>query len=152
MNLVEAIKPSLVQFDFDVKSKEDTIKKVIDLMKESDLLSDADRYLKDVYKRESESTTGIGMGIAIPHAKSEGVKETCFSLIKLKDPIEWESLDEKPVNYVIMLAVPSGANDEYLRILSTLATNLMDDDFRESLITSETIEDVYETFKNTEVV
>lgn len=152
MNLVEAIKPSLVQFDFEVQSKEDTIKKVINLMKNSDLLVDADMYLKDVYEREAESTTGIGMGIAIPHAKSKGVKETCFSLIKLKKPVEWESLDEKPVNYVIMLAVPLGANDEYLKILSTLATNLMDDGFREGLMTSETIEDIYETFKNKEVV
>lgn len=150
MKLSESIKPELIHFDFSSHSKKETIEKVAYMIERNGFLTDFQQYKADVFAREELSTTGIGMSIAIPHAKSAGVKETCFTLVKLNQGIEWESLDDQPVNYVIMLAVPENANTEFLKLLSELSTNLMDDDFRTRLLSSTTKKGIVDLFREKE--
>lgn len=150
LKLSESIKPDLIHFDFEGYDKNSTIESVAHLIEKSGYLKDYQQYKKDVLARESLSTTGIGMSIAIPHAKSSGVKETCFTLVKLNREVEWESLDDKPVKYVIMLAVPEDANTEFLKLLSQLSTNLMDDDFRDRLLAAENKEAIVKLFQDKE--
>lgn len=148
MSLAEVLKrtPNLIQFDFEGKTKETVIASVIEVLNNEGLLNDKHKYMEDVFKREEECSTGIGMEIAIPHARSIGVNSACFTIIKLKDPVEWESLDGNPVNIVIMLAVPEDETAEFLKLLSALSYNLMDDDFRNSIINATSRDEIIQLF------
>lgn len=119
--------------DLDVSETEKftTIKHLAKLMKER--LVDVDKYVEDVKARELISTTGIGDGVAIPHAKSAWVKVPTVVVGKSMKGIEWESLDDEAVNMVFLIAVPEGEGNEHLKILQVLAVSLMDDDFKEEL-------------------
>ncbi|MEO1770232.1 PTS sugar transporter subunit IIA [Candidatus Enterococcus ferrettii] len=150
MKLSKAINPHLIQFNLGGREKRDVIERVVQLLAENDVLINADKYLEDVLAREAQSTTGIGMGIAIPHAKSEGVKETCFTLVRLENEVEWESLDDQPVRYVIMLAVPESAKKDFLKLLSQLSTLLMEEDFREGLLVAQTTHEIVDLFEKEE--
>ncbi|MCI5900270.1 MAG: PTS sugar transporter subunit IIA [Lachnospiraceae bacterium] len=127
------IDEKLVSFGFDAASKDDVFEGLGKMMYDAGKVTDLNQYIKGLYAREAEFPTGMGNGIAIPHCKSDCVKEAAFTLVKLKNPVEWGSLDELPVDYVIMLAAPNTSDNVHLKMLSKLAANLMDDDFRESL-------------------
>lgn len=146
MDLSKMVDERLVKFDFNVNSKEDAIAKVATLMAEANRVSDLDKYIEGVFEREEEFSTGIGMGVAIPHCKSDVVSEAAFTLVKLRNEIEWGSLDDKPVSYIIMLAAPNSADNVHLKMLSQLATNLMDDDFRKGLLEATSIEEIKKVF------
>ena len=133
MQLADMVDDKLVAFNLDAKDKEDAIQKICKMMYDAGKVTDLDAYVTGVKNRELEFETGMGNGIAIPHCKNDCVKDAAFSLVKLKTPIEWGSLDGEPVDYVIMLAAPNSSDNVHLSMLSELAVNLMDDDFRDSL-------------------
>ena len=146
VNLVEMIDERLIQFHLNVKDKEDAIKQVGNLMYQAGKVSDANEYIKGVFEREKEFATGIGFGIAIPHCQADCVKSAAFTLVKLDQAIEWGSLDNQPVNYIIMLAAPNSADNVHLKMLSTLAMNLMDEDFRSGLLNASSVEEIKQIF------
>lgn len=142
MNLLDLLTEETIAFDFEVSTKREAIQKIAELLESAGKIENLQEYAKDVFFRENECTTGIGFGIAIPHARSSGVRETAITFVKLSDPIDWESLDGEPVETIIMLAVPEGENSEFLELLSKLSYNLMDDEFREKLLNSQSKEEV----------
>lgn len=146
MNLVDMIDENLIDFHLDVKDKEDAIRKIGSMMFHAHKVTDATQYIEGVLEREKEFATGIGYGIAIPHCQEECVKEAAFTLVKLNKAIEWGSLDDQPVNYIIMLAAPKSADNIHLKMLSTLAMNLMDEDFRSGLLKASSVEDIKKIF------
>lgn len=121
-----------VDLDLNTSDKFETIGHLANLA--ADRLVDVDKYIEDVKKREAISTTGIGEGVAIPHAKSEFVKVPTVIVGKSEKGIDWESLDDEPANIVFLIAVPNCEGDAHLKILQTLAISLMDDDFKEELL------------------
>lgn len=146
LNLGTLIDEKVIRFEFPGNDKNEIIKDIAALMYEAGKVSDKDKYTEGVFEREKECTTGIGKGVAIPHCKSAAVKEASFALIKLKNSVEWNSLDGQPVDYVIMLAAPDNGEDEHLKMLSQLARNLMDDDFVETLTHAATVEEIKKLF------
>lgn len=149
MDLNEMVDERLVRFDFAGTTKDEVLHNVARLLYEAHKVGDYDEYVKGLYKREKEFVTGIGGGIAIPHCKADCVKKAAFTLVKLKNSIDWGALDDQPVNYVIMLSAPDSpdADNEHLKILSKLSCKLMDDDFREGLMNAKTIEDIHTLMK-----
>lgn len=147
IDLTPMIDERLIFFGLDVNDKNDAIHKIGQMMFDANKVTNKDTYLKAVYDRENEVSTGIGMGIAIPHCQNEVVKEGAFSLVRLSHPIEWGSLDNQPVDYVIMLAAPKNGDNMHLKMLSTLAMNLMDDTFRKGLLEASSVEDIKKVFK-----
>lgn len=145
MDLSKMIDERLIRFDFDAASKDDAIHKIAALFYEAGKVTDKEQYTQGVLEREREFATGIGMQVAIPHCKNKVVKEASFSMIKLKHGIDWDAFDGKPVTFIIMLAAPDDSNNIHLTMLSSLARNLMDDDFRDGLLKSESIEDIKKT-------
>ena len=99
------------------------------------------QYLKDVQAREASGTTGLGDGIATPHAKSAGVKAPGLAAMTIPEGIDFESMDGNPARLFFAIAAPDGGNDEHLMILSKLATMVMDPDFKEALIKATTKEE-----------
>lgn len=148
MQMADMIDRKLVAFDLEAKNKEDAIQKVCRMMYEAGKVTDYEAYMAGVKNREKEFETGMGNGIAIPHCKNDCVKEAAFSLVKLKEPIEWGSLDGEPVDYVIMLAAPNSSDNVHLSMLSKLAASLMDDDFRDSLKDAADVDQIINIFKS----
>ena len=146
MNLQSMIDERLVAFDLCVSDKEDAIDKVVKMLYDAQKITDLEVFKKGVLEREEEFSTGVGNSIAIPHCMSEVVQEGAFTLVRLMNEIEWGSLDDLPVKYIIMLAAPKDGNTIHLKMLSTLAMKLMDDDFRIALLQSSTIEEIKTIF------
>ena len=147
MNLCTMIDEHLVKFNYPAASKHIIIQNAAELMYESGIINNKTQYINAVLDREKECTTGIGMGIAIPHCKDDSVNQAGFALIKLENPIKWGSLDDQPVDYVIMLAAPNTSENVHLKMLSSLAASLMDDDFRDQLKAANSIEEVKQAFQ-----
>lgn len=118
-------------------NKKDIIEKMTVLMEASGNLTDRKQYLKGVLKREAEGTTGIGEGVAIPHAKNAAVKKAGLAAMVLKQTVDFDSLDGEPVKLIFMIAAPDNGENEHLEALSRLSTMLMDDEFRNQLIQAE---------------
>mgnify|MGYP001090889453 CR=1 FL=1 len=148
MEMAEMIDQRLISLNLDVTNKEDAIQKICRMMYDAGKVSDYDQYLNGVKNRETEFATGMGNGIAIPHCKNDCVKEAAFTLVKLKNPVDWGSLDDEPVDYVIMLAAPESSDNVHLKMLSELAVSLMDDNFRESLKDAADVEQIINIFKS----
>lgn len=151
MNIAEMVDEKLISFGFDAKNKDDVLRGIGRMMYDAGKVEDLNQYIDGLYEREAEFSTGIGNGIAIPHCKSDCVREAAFTLVKLNNPVEWETLDGRPVDYVIMLAAPNTSDNVHLKMLSRLAAKLMDDDFREGLKNAASMEEIKELFlKNQE--
>ncbi|VYT95038.1 PTS mannose transporter subunit IIAB [Clostridium tertium] len=143
MNIRELININMIELNLEAKDKNEVIEKLACILEEQGKLKDKDLYIKDVLDREKESTTGVGRLVAIPHGKSDGVKETSIVFARIKEGIDWDSLDGQPVNIVFLLAVQKkDASDTHLRILSKIAMNLMEDDFIEGLLSANKEEEI----------
>lgn len=90
---------------------------------------DADAIVADYKQREKEASTGFGGGIAIPHSKTDDVKEPTVLFVRLANPVEWHAIDDEPVTTVISILVPFGANSEHLKLLSSLSRKLVHPEF-----------------------
>lgn len=104
-------------------------------------LNDQDVYKQGIYAREELSTTGIGEGIAIPHAQSEAVNAPGLAAMVVKDGVDYQSLDNQPAKLFFMIAVPKTGGNEHLQILAMLSKMLMDTDFKDSLINAQSVEE-----------
>lgn len=140
MRITDLLKLNGISLDANPANKEAAIKTLVDLMDQTGNLSDKDTYLKAVLAREASGTTGLGDGIATPHAKSSAVKNAGLSAMVIKDGIEFESLDGQPARLFFMIAAPDSADNLHIEVLSRLATLIMDPDFKEALISAPTKE------------
>ncbi|MCD8809033.1 fructose-specific PTS transporter subunit EIIC [Mammaliicoccus sciuri] len=128
-------------------SRDDAIDKLIHNLKHHNFIDDEEVLKEAVLKRESESTTAIGMNVAIPHAKSNVVKQPVVAVLNNKHGVEWESLDETQPKIIFLIAVPNDSSDTHLKLLQRLSRTLMDDQTREKLINAESTEAIYHILK-----
>ena len=141
MRVTELLKSASIDLGAHVKDKQDAISHLADLMEKGGNLKDKAQYLKDVLAREASGTTGLGDGIATPHAKSAGVKAPGLAAMTIPEGIEFESMDGNPARLFFAIAAPDTGADEHLMILSKLATMIMDPDFKEALIAAKSKEE-----------
>lgn len=118
------------------------------LAKSQDRVKSADQLVEDYEARKKESTTGFGNGIAIPHAKSNNVRTATILVGRCEKNIEWNSLDEKPVNNIISLLVPMNEGNVHLQLLAKLSRQLVHKDFIRVLKTG-SVDEVFELINNT---
>lgn len=137
---MELLNENLIVIDANYSSRDDVLNAICDLLIAEDRLLDKQLYLKDVYEREEAVPTSLGFSFAIPHAKSDGVKIASLVFIKLKNEINWTETDK--VKFVFGIAVPHAqAGVEHLKILSKLARQMMNEDFRNGLNHAKTKQD-----------
>ena len=141
MRITDLLKSASLALNTKPTSKTNAIEMLADLMDKSGNLSDKNQYLKDVMIREKEGTTGLGEGIATPHAKSIGVRAAGLAAMTVPGGLEFESLDGKPARLFFMIAAPASANDTHLELLQQLSMMIMDPDFKEALIAAKTKEE-----------
>ena len=139
MRITDLLKKESIELNSPVSTKQGAIDKLIDLQAKAGNISDKNAYKKDILAREQMSSTAVGDGIAIPHAKSESVRQPGLAAITAPNGVDYESMDGKPSNILFMIAAPNDG-DLHLEVLSRLMTILMDEEFRRNLLAADTKE------------
>ncbi|PER74017.1 PTS fructose transporter subunit IIABC [Priestia megaterium] len=150
MRITELLKKDTIILDLKSTSKADVIDELVGKLHEAGRLSDRAGYKEAILNRESQSTTGIGEGIAIPHAKTSSVKTPAIAFGRSTEGIDYESLDGQPAHLFFMIAASEGANNAHLETLSRLSTLLMDESFRKTLLTASSIDEVIKAIDDKE--
>ena len=140
MKITDLLKPQSILLNASPTNKADAIYTLGDLMDKGGNLSDKAEYLKAVFAREESGSTGLGDGIATPHAKSVGVKEAGLAAMVVPNGVDFEALDGQPSRLFFMIAAPEGAADTHVEVLSKLATMVIDPDFKNALIQAATVD------------
>ncbi len=140
MQITDLLKPQSVLLNADPVTKADAIYTLGELMEKGGNLIDKGEYLAAVFAREESGSTGLGDGIATPHAKSVGVKEAGLAAMVVPHGVDFEALDGQPSRLFFMIAAPEGAADTHVEVLSQLAMMVIDADFKEALIAAPTVE------------
>ena len=142
MNITELLNVNLIKLELSSKNKKDVIKEMVGILDDNGKLLDSNKYMQAVIDRESEFSTGIGMGIAIPHGKSSGVKEAALVFGRSVDGIYYESMDDEPAHIFFLIAVPEESSNEHLKILSQISRKLMHKELRDSLMSASNAEEI----------
>ena len=150
MRIVDLLKKQSIDLNAAVADKTAAIGHLVDLMEAGGNLNNKELYKERVLAREAEGSTGIGEGIAIPHAKTEAVNEPGLASMIVRDGVDYESLDDEPAHLFFMIAAPAGGADVHLEVLSRLSRMLMDDDFRDALMQAKTPEEYLSTIDKAE--
>ena len=140
------------RINLDVQSSDKTgiIRELAKLHESTGVLNDYEGYVNALMAREAQSSTGIGEGIAIPHAKTESVKEPALAMGRKKEGIEYDSLDGEPATLFFMIAAPDGANNTHIETLARLSQLLLDDDFKAALENAATADEVVDIINKAE--
>ena len=140
MKITDLLKPQSILLNAAPVTKADAIYILGDLMDKSGNLSDKAEYLQAVFAREESGSTGLGDGIATPHAKSTGVKEAGLAAMVVPNGVDFDALDGQPSRLFFMIAAPEDAADTHIEVLSKLATMVIDPDFKNTLIQATTVD------------
>lgn len=135
MRIVDLLKKDSILLNGSPASKSEAIDMLVDLQVKGGCIADREEYKKGILAREEKGSTAVGEGIAIPHAKSEAVKAPSLAAMTVPGGVDYEALDDEPSNLLFMIAAPNDG-DVHLEVLSRLMTILMDEDFRERLISA----------------
>lgn len=141
MHICDLLDPRAIRLNVNVKTKEQAINYLVDLMSNTDCLSDPDRFRAAVFDRESKVSTGLGEGVAIPHAKSAGVKKPGLAAMVVPAGVDFDSLDGKTTNLFFLIASPHQASDAHLDVLARLSTLLVSEDFRKNLAECKSVDE-----------
>jgi mannitol/fructose-specific phosphotransferase system IIA component (Ntr-type) len=123
--------------------KHGVITALIDTLAETGGLVDRDAALDAVLKRESERTTGIGYGLAIPHGKSDGCRELVMAAGKPAEPVDFESLDRRPVTFVVLLVSPPDQTGPHIQALAKISRLMNIEEFRAAVDKATTAEELH---------
>ena len=141
MRIRDLLDPQSVCLNAAPVSKEAAITTLADFMAKSGCISDVDSYREAVFERERKSSTGLGEGIAIPHAKSDAVTRPGLASMVVPHGVDFDSIDGEPVHLLFMIASPLQASDSHLDVLARLSTLLINEDFRKSLLAAQTVDE-----------
>lgn len=153
MKIIDLLQADCIDLQAKAGDKQAALNKIIDLMAKSGRLLDKEEYARCVMLRENEGSTGIGEGIAIPHAKTNAVKSPALAAMVVPEGVDFDSLDGEPAKLFFLIAAPDTEDNVHLDVLSRLSMLLMDDDFRGELMAAGSAEtflkviDKYETAK-----
>ena len=141
MRIIDLINKNSVKLNLVSKDKSNVVDELVDLVNNSGNLNNKKEYKEAILAREELSTTAIGEGVAIPHAKNKAVNKACLAAGISKEGIDYEAFDDSLSHLFFMIAAPDGANDTHLEVLSRLSTILMDEKFRNDLINASSIDE-----------
>jgi fructose-specific phosphotransferase system IIA component len=150
MILTQILQPTCVKVPLESKDKDSAITEMVDMLAASNQITDRDLVLEAVLMREQTRSTGIGSGIAIPHGKCSSVKELVMAIGIAKDPIEFDSIDQKPVSIIVLLASPTDRTGPHIQALARISRLMLDDKFKAQLENSNSAEDVYDLINSKE--
>ena len=121
MRITDLLDPRSISLTATPKTKSEALDQLVDLMCASGKINDKEAYRKQVYAREEESTTGIGLGIGIPHGKCDAVDKPGLAAMVVKNGVDFEALDDAPVTLLFLIAAPNTEDNVHLSVLSKLS-------------------------------
>lgn len=143
------IRKELIELDRDAADREECLSLLIDKAEELKLLNDKEQYREAVKKREELMPTSLGFQVAIPHGKTDGVREPFVGILRTKKEFIWDQRNDNMVKLVFLIGVPeANAGNLHLVYLSEISKKLMHDEFREMLLTAESSEEIYTLMKD----
>ena len=148
--MTEILQPTCVKVPLEAKDKKAAITELVDLLSSNGQLVDRDAVLEAVMLREQTRSTGIGSGIAIPHGKCNSVKELVMAIGIAGEPIDFESVDGKPVTIIILLVSPSDQTGPHIQALARISRLMLDEEFKQRLEGARSAEEVYELLSSKE--
>jgi len=146
LEIDKLLAPTRVCFDLKTSSKEEVIKELVALLDADGILLDKEQFTQAVFKREEHYSTGIGMGIAIPHGKDASVKTPALAFGISRGGIDYQSMDDKLAYLFFMIAVPNHSDDTHLQILSYISRKLMHEEVRTKLLSVKSYEELLQAF------
>jgi len=150
MKITKLLKRDTVIMDLTASAKEAVIDELVEKLEKAGRLNSQEEFKEAILQREMQSTTGIGEGIAIPHAKTKAVKQPAICFGRSVSGVNYESLDGQPAHLFFMIAASEGANNTHLETLSRLSTLLMDEGFRKQLLEAKSEEELLHLFDEKE--
>ena len=150
MVLTQILQASSVRVPLESTAKDAAITELINLLDQNKLLGNREVVLDAVFTREKTRSTGIGSGIAIPHGKCNAVKELVMALGVAKDPIEFQSIDGKPVSIVILLVSPLDQTGPHIQALARISRLMLDSAFKTALEQAPSSEIAYKLISDRE--
>lgn len=141
MRITDLLDRRSISLDGAPKNKKEALDQMVALMIKSGKINDEEAYRQEVYKREEESTTGIGEGLAIPHGKCDAVNKPGLAAMVVKDGVDFDALDDEPVSLIFLIAAPNTKDNVHLDVLSKLSMLMMDEDFSESLRNAKSVDE-----------
>ena len=150
MTVTELLDPQCVVVPLAASTKREAIDGLVDAMAAKGRVSDAAAVKKAVWERESQRSTGIGEGLAIPHGKCGGTQGLVIAIGKPASPIEFGSIDKKPVQLVILLVSPPEKKDEHIQALGKISKIMTSPEFRQRAYTAQNAQDLYQLFREAE--
>lgn len=149
MSLTQLLRPNAIRLDLPVSSKDDLIRQMVRLLDAEGLVTDVEAVTNALLERERVMSTGIGGGVAIPHAQSPGVRELAVGFARVKDELPFDSLDGKPVRLVFMIVGPEERGG-FIRILARISRLLYAGDLQKGLLSAAEPAEVMETIRQEE--
>ncbi len=150
MILTQILQPNCVKVPVESKDKEAVITELVDLLDAQGLLLDRDAALDAVLTRERTQSTGTGAGIAIPHGKCKAVKELVMAIGIAHEPIEFQSIDGKPVTILILLVSPANQTGPHIQALARISRLMLNEEFKTRLENVNSADEVYELLSEQE--
>ncbi|NLP45536.1 MAG: PTS sugar transporter subunit IIA [Epulopiscium sp.] len=136
------INKNLIEMNLTSKTRDEVIQALAKLAYQEGRVSDIEKYVQAVLKRENEYSTSVGFGVAIPHGKTNAVKEPFLGFARVKE-VDWAAPDKNPIDLVFIIGVPEEqSGNEHLKILAKISRKLMKEDFRSSLRNADTKESI----------
>lgn len=144
MNLTTLTNASLINLQTTFESRDAAIKALAEQLDQQGKLHNKEEYLQAVFAREEHGATALGEGLAVPHGKTDAVKEAAFAMATLKEDLKWQGIDEEEdVNLIFLIAIPNAeAGSTHMQLLTELTSTLIDDDVREAVLKATTAEQI----------
>ena len=150
MNVLEILSPNSIKVPLSATEKRAAIDDLVDVLGEAGLISNTGGLKEAVWEREQQRTTGIGEGLAIPHGKSSCSDRLVMAIGRPATPIDFNSIDKKPVKLIVLLASPPDKTASHIQALGKISRLMADSGFRNAAYAAETAEELYDLFKNAE--
>lgn len=150
MKITDILNKDLIKIKMTADSKDDLLNKMMVLAENSGKIIDSKDARSEVFERESIMSTGVGKGIALPHAKTDAISGTVGALAIMKEPMEYDALDGNPVNIVFLLLGTENNVGNHLRLLSKISRLMNNDTFRTHLTQAQSVEEIMDLFVKAE--
>lgn len=150
MKISEILDENVIRVDFDCKDKDDSLNKMVELASKSGNMIDKEKVRECVFQREELVSTGVGKGFAIPHGKTDEVKEIVAAFAVLKTPIDFDSIDLEPVRFIFLIIGKESLLNAHIKLLSRISRLMNKDEFRDKLAEAKSSEEVLKLFKEEE--
>lgn len=150
MRIKDILSPESMIMDLKATTKDEAINEMADLEVATGIVNNKEKFVESIWAREKESTTGIGGGIAMPHARNEYINKARVLFAKSEKGVDYDSLDQQPVHLFFMITAPAGADNTHLQALAKLSSLLINPDLVEKLKAAKTADEVIDLFSQAE--